>query len=397
MTTRAPASGATTTPPPATTGPRRSATKEPGRFRRWRWPAAVALALVLVTLLTVATQPRTSSIPLAPDNPHPDGARAAAQILGREGVSITFRETTASALAATPDDGTLFITDPTGLRPDQWEDVAASNADLVLTQVAYADLSLLTDAVVPTGEGGDGVRAAACDDPDAVAAGTLDTGSGDVRALSDDVVVCFPGAGDPSVGAYATFRQGDRRVTVVGNDRPFTNAALAEAGNAALVLRILGRTEHLTWYVPSPTDTAEPAGTLLPPGAGAVAAWALLVAVATMIWQGRRLGPVVVEPLPVVVKAAETTLGRARLYRRAAAHGHAAAALRAGAASRLAHRLGVPATAGPDALLDALARATGRDGAALAALLYGPSPGDDAALLALVHALDTLEAEVMRP
>jgi len=385
-----------TAPAPASAPAPARGSVQPSLRRRLRWPVLIALALVAVTLLTVLSTPRTSRVPLAPDNPHPDGARAASQILRREGVRIATADTTAAAVAATPAGGTIFVTEPRWLRPEQWDALAATGADLVITDVAFADLAPLTEAIVPTGAGDDGERDAACEDPDALAAGTLATGSGDVRATGPGAVVCFPSGADPEVGAYATLVEDGRRISVLGNDRPFTNAALAEAGNAALVLRILGRTEHLTWYIPSPDDTGEPAGSLLPPGAGAVALWALLVAVVAMLWQGRRLGRVVVEPLPVVVKAAETTLGRARLYRRVADHGHAAAALRAGAASRLAARLGVPPSAGPDALVDALARATGRPAADLAPLLYGPSPGDDAELLALVHALDTLEAEVTR-
>ncbi|MPY64742.1 DUF4350 domain-containing protein, partial [Streptomyces spongiae] len=37
------------------------------------------------------------------------------------------------------------------------------------------------------------------------------------------------------------------------------------------------------------------------------------------------------------------------------------------------------------------------DGQALHALLFGPPPGDDAALIALADQLDALEREVRRP
>ena len=46
-----------------------------------------------------------------------------------------------------------------------------------------------------------------------------------------------------------------------------------------------------------------------------------------MLWRGRRLGPLVVEPLPVVVKAVESTQGRGRLYRRVRDRAHAAGIL----------------------------------------------------------------------
>jgi hypothetical protein len=384
----------------ATSRPGAPAASTRDAWRRWWWPASIGVALLLVTVLTVLVNRPPSSLPLAPDNPRPGGARAVAQILQREGVEIAFRRTVGGAAAATPPGGTIFVTHPSFLTAEQWRVLAATQADIVLTNVAFADLGAVTEAVEPTGEGGDAEREAACADPDALAAGRLSTGSGDVRALAGDVVLCFPPADAPgssgsALGAYAVVRDGDRTIRVLANSRPVTNAGLADAGNAALVLRVLGRTEQLTWLVPSPADPlTESTGALLPPGTGAVAAWGLLLAAVAALWRGRRLGRLVAEPLPVVVPPAETTLGRARLYRRARAHRHAAAALRAGTASRLARRVGIPDSAEPPALVVALARATGRLPADVGALLYGPAPDDDAGLLDLVRALDALESEV---
>ena len=363
------------------------------RPSRWTWPVAVLLLLLLGVLTFVSNRP-PSSLPLAPDNPDPAGARAAAEILRDQGVEIAFRRSVASAAAATDAEATLFVTNPALLSAEQWDLATRSGSDIVLTNVAFADLSPLTSALETTASGGDGVRQASCSDPDAVAAGEISTGSGDVRATDSRAVICFPGD-DPEAGAYAVLTEGGRRITVLANSYPITNSGLDEAGNAALVLRMLGRTRQLTWFVPSPTDAATGSGgSLLPPGAGAVALWAALVVATTGLWRGRRLGRVVTEPLPVVVPPAETTRGRARLYRRARAHGHAAAALRAAAASRVASRLGVPESAGPEALLEAVSRATARTPDEVGVLLYGPAPQDDAGLLALVRELDALEGEV---
>ena len=57
------------------------------------------------------------------------------------------------------------------------------------------------------------------------------------------------------------------------------------------------------------------------------------------LWRARRLGPLAIEPLPVVVKAIETTRSRGRLYRKAGDRAHAAAVLRAAARVRAAERL----------------------------------------------------------
>ena len=61
----------------------------------------------------------------------------------------------------------------------------------------------------------------------------------------------------------------------------------------------------------------------------------------------RRLGRLVREPLPVVVRAVETTERRGRLYRRAGDRARAAAVLRLAPADRLARRLAVRRGAGP--------------------------------------------------
>lgn len=379
-----------------------------GLLRRFWFPLAAVLALILVTGLTLLVDRPPSSLPLAPDNPRPAGARAVAEILRREGVQIAFRRTLAGTLAATPPDGTILVTHPALLSEEHWRELAESEVDLVVTDVAYADLHPLTAAVETTGGGGDDPREPHCDDPDARAAGRLSTGSGDVRALVDEVVVCFPPAGTGSrapaddgaaeegaTGAYVVVPDGSRVIRILADSRPLTNEGLDEAGNAALALRVLGRSEHLTWFLPTASQAVTgPGGAVLPPAAGIVAGWGLLVLLVTVLWQGRRLGPVVVEPLPVVVRPAETVLGRARLYRRARAHAHAAAALRAGSAVRLARRIGIPEAAGPDGLVVGIARATGRSRADVAALLYGPPPHDDAALRRLIDALDALESEV---
>ncbi|MFD9129984.1 DUF4350 domain-containing protein, partial [Kitasatospora sp. NPDC059571] len=118
------------------------------------------------------------------------------------------------------------------------------------------------------------------------------------------------------------------------------------------------------------------------------------------LWRARGLGRVVAEDLPVVVRAAETTEGRARLYRRANARGHAAEALRRAVRHRLAPVLGVPPAAdGPDpaTLCAAAAARTGRPSAEVQALLYGGPPTDDAALLRLTDHLDALERQVRQP
>ena len=62
------------------------------------------------------------------------------------------------------------------------------------------------------------------------------------------------------------------------------------------------------------------------------------------VWRGRRLGPIMTEPLPVTVRAAETVEGHGRLYHRLNARDRAANALRAGSSAGSAGRTATPTT-----------------------------------------------------
>jgi hypothetical protein len=127
-------------------------------------------------------------------------------------------------------------------------------------------------------------------------------------------------------------------------------------------------------------------------------AWALaFAAFVVALWRGRRLGPVVAEPLPVIVHAAETTEGRARLYRRSRARDRAAAALRESAIGKLHKAHGIPRRAEPAAVVATVAARIGRDPAILSELLYGGPPIDDANLMFLSQQLDQLTQEVRHP
>lgn len=371
------------------------------RWRRHRGPLIVAALVVAVAVGSALLPARTSQVALAPDNPGAGGSRALAEVLRRQGVEIRYVRTSGEAMAAAGDGTTLLVTTTHLLLEEQVAALAESPADLVLLDPDWTVLQEVTDGALDTSYGATpGLRPAACDDPDAQAAETVTTTPQSYRALEPGAVLCFgPGEGVEE-GAYASLEVGGRRVVVLGDAGWLTNGRVDEDGNAALALRSLGHHGTLVWYVPSLGDTGEPAdvpeGALTPPWSGPLTLLAVVVLALLAVWRGRALGRVVTEPLPVTVRAAETTVGRGRLYRRARARGHAAAALRAGTARRTAARLGLPRSAGALDVIDALARATGRSTTQVADLLYGPPPPDDAALVALARGLDELESEVHR-
>jgi hypothetical protein len=189
---------------------------------------------------------------------------------------------------------------------------------------------------------------------------------------------------------------------LLGSAVASTNDKLDEQGNAALGVILLGQHPRLVWLLPDAVPAAAPGEDRgvwsLLPRRTKLALLALIGAVAlAALWRARRLGPIVEEPLPVVVRSAEAVEGRARLYRVAAARGQAGESLRAGLRERLRPSLGLPADSRPEQLVDAAAARTSRAPGEVAGLLYGPAPADDAALVRLADDLDALDREVRRP
>jgi hypothetical protein len=177
------------------------------------------------------------------------------------------------------------------------------------------------------------------------------------------------------------------------------NRWLADHGNAALAIRAVGAHSRVVWYVPDPLElsTAEDRPSLsdlLPQWVFWVTAQLALAVLVAIAWRARRLGRLVSEPLPVVVRAAETEEGRARLYRQSHARGRAAATLRTAALRRLATRLAVPTGTTPEQVAVLVAETTGRPDREVRDALLGPAPTGDAALVTLADELDTLERQV---
>jgi hypothetical protein len=366
-----------------------------------RGPLVVAAVVLLGAFVLALVARGPGSGRLDPRAPEPSGGRAVAEVLRDQGVRVDLVTTTAGLESAARPGDTVLVVDPALLVEQQARAVRQTGADLVV--LAPPDPGRFTPAVTAADPTDQEVRQPGCALPAARRAGTAETGGlgwvVDAEAADEVTAQCYARDGKPSL---VRVRDGDRTVTVLGTPAPLTNRHLGEEGNAALALGLLGENPRLVWYLPSLSDV--PADTqqrsfygLVPDGVW----WGLVqLAVAVLLlalWRARRLGPVVAEPLPVVVRAAETVEGRARLYRRGGARDTAAEALRSGLRSRLVPRLGLSARAQPPAVVDAVATRTRRPPSEVATLLYGAAPADDAALVRLADDLDALEREVSRP
>lgn len=367
-------------------------------WRAARGPVGVGLIVLLGATVVAVFAGGPGGGRLDPRSAAPSGSRAVAEVLRDQGVGVELATTTAEVTAAASAGATVLVLDPALLAPAQVERVRGTGADLVV--VTPPDPARFAPEVSAGPPSDPGVRPPGCPLPAASRAGTADSGGlGWVVAPGTEATLCYARAGVPSV---VQVRDGGRSITLLGNPAALTNSRLDDAGNAALALGLLGQNPRLVWYLPSLADV--PAGAaqdsfydLVPAGVW----WALgqlaVAVVLVALWRARRLGPVVTEPLPVVIRAAETVEGRARLYRRAGARDAAAESLRAAHRARLVPLLGLPSRSEPPAVVDAVAGRVGRTPPEVAALLYGAAPADDAALVRLADDLDALEREVRRP
>lgn len=392
------------TTPAAPTAPSVTRTR---RIRRAKRVLGVLAVLAAGAVALAALDAGTRHGLLDPRSADPYGSRAVAELLEDRGVSTRVVTTAREAADAAGPGTTLLVTEPdrlgTGQRGLLRSAMDLSGGRTVLLAPSGHSLPGLAPGVSAESAAGPDTLTPACDLPAATSAGRADTGD-DLRYTTalPRATACYPSDGHPTLLILPTGTGGD--TVLLGSSTVLLNESLAEEGNASLALQLLGSRPHLVWYMPSLADSDPGAGTdedkslfdLIPAGWS----WALLqlfvAAVLAALWRARRLGPLVTEKLPVVIRASEATEGRARLYRKAGARDRAATVLRAGTRERLAALVGVPASQAhdPAALVPAVSTRLGDGGHDVTATLFGPTPSDDAALVALADHLDALEREV---
>ncbi|MGW2923165.1 DUF4350 domain-containing protein [Streptomyces angustmyceticus] len=395
-----------TTTAPAAPAPARTAR---GPWTRSRGPLLALLLLVVSGVVLGSLQSGEQHGRLDPRSSDRTGSRALSQLLSAHGVSTQVVTTSEEAAAAAGPGTTLLVTDPDVLTPDQLTGLHTATSHTpgrtVLLAPGAAPLETFAPGVRVKSPAGVSVRPPACALPEARRAGSVLLGG--LRYVTDATGAdrCYPDGGRPSLLRLPAPGSG-RDTVLLGSADLLYNHHLAEHGNASLALQLLGTHKHLIWYLPSVSDPSSAQDDqpgffgLIPSGWR----WALLqlalAAVFTALWRARRLGPLVAEKLPVTVPAAETTEGHARLYEQANARDRAADVLRSATRTRLAPLIGVSSAHAhtADVLLPAvhahLASVPGA-GADLPALLFGPAPADEKALVHLADQLDALESSIV--
>ncbi|MGV9802752.1 DUF4350 domain-containing protein [Mycobacterium sp. NPDC003449] len=364
------------------------------RPRTVRWVLlAVAAIVAVATATTYLTAPRSGGR-MDPDATSADGAHALIALLRDHGVDVTTAATVDDVTRnATP--GTLLVVAQTLFLSgeDQIRQLEQAPGDLLLV----APASKTSEALAPHLRPGDptpfGGGEPDCELAEADRAGEVQFGATDTYEADDDVAVtrCYQ-------GALVRYRDGDRTVTVVGSAGFMTNSGLLKQGNAALAMNLAGARPKVIWYAPQHFEGASTGAGSLTDLIPAQVRWLViqlcLVVALVAVWKARRIGPLVAESLPVVVRASETVEGRGRLYRSRRARDRAADALRTAALQRLLPRLGLTGSAAPPAVSAAVAARCGADAATTGYILFGPPPATDAELVHLANQLDDIERQV---
>ncbi|MFE5819432.1 DUF4350 domain-containing protein [Streptomyces sp. NPDC056479] len=394
-----------------------STSASPTARQVWTRARGIGLAVVLllaaaVVIATIRSDARHGS--LDPRSADPKGSRAVAELLADRGVDTRVVTTLDEARAASAADTTLLVAAPELLTHRQQSSLRSATAGSGGRTVLVAPGSWSVERLVPgvTADPAtslDSELAPDCALPAAQRAGTADLGGIRYTTTHLDADECYPSDRLATLlRVPETTGDGDGDTVVLGAPDILHNEHLDEQGNASLALQLLGSRPHLVWYLPSLSDASAADADdersffdLLPSGWLWGTLQLFIAAALAALWRARRLGPLVPEKLPVAIRASETVEGRARLYRKAAARDRAAAALRSTTRTRLAPLVGVPVSQAhaPEALLPALSAHLHNhgDGQTLPTLLFGPPPGDDAALISLADQLDALEREVRRP
>jgi hypothetical protein len=341
------------------------------------WVVA-AIVLVAAAVLVALTRPGSSRA-LDPSSPSPGGSKALATALRGYGVRVHTSTDPSTAR------GRIVVVDPQDYSAAQLRALAERGELVLFGDSGSAPLALGTPAH-PLGTVV-GRTAPDCTWPGAAAAGLVELPAGTATFTAPGVQSCYGGA--------VLFGNG---WTLLGSSALLRNDVVARTGVAALDVNAISadRTvRDVTWLLPGTSARGQQAAptvwALFPDGARRAFVWLAVLGVLLIAWRARRLGRVVSEPLPVLVRAAELVEGHGRLYHRAAARERAAAALRAGAIGRLTTALHLPRNVPPSELVAAVALRTGRPPAEVGALLLGAPPPDDAALIQLATALDDLQ------
>lgn len=366
------------------------------RFRRWLpW---LAILVVLVAMGMLVRRPDDGD-PLDPRSTKPLGAKALVELLEVRGAAVSISRSTPHAgddvaavllLSDQLDDdrreqldgwirggGTLVVADPTSpFAPGMTRSNPFDGADIGEELTPRCELTALAtvERIDPAG----GVPLA-------------------VPEISGlEATGCFPFLG----GHYLVARRhGDGAVVALGGAASLLNTNIDEQDNAVLAVALLAPTgKGSVVFVdrPLPGTGRETLSDVAPRGAKLLLVQLGIAFVVFAIARSRRLGRPVVEPQPVEVPASDLVVAVGSLLHVARHRDEAAAMLREDLRRTLAERLGLPADAHPDTIVDAVRARPDLSAERVATVLADRPLTRDEDLVSLAQVIESVRQEVVR-
>jgi hypothetical protein len=363
--------------------------------------AAAFLVAIAVVAIALSGSALSRGTPFSATNPGPVGSMAVAEVLRQQGVDVRVAGSFDAARAALAGaaNSTLFLYDSGNfLDESQLAAITGLASDVVVLTPGFPQLAALAPEVAQAGTVTRASLSSGCPLPAATKAGRVSGAGRGYRVIATNAAAttCL-GSGSGVFSLIRLDRHG-RTLTILGTTDALSNQHVAERGNAALALNLLGAHPRLVWYLPTVDDTAiagaPSIAELTPAWVSPVLALLAIVVVVAAFWRGRRLGPLVIENLPVTVRASETMEGRARLYQKGAARLRALDSLRVGTIDRIAVQCGLPRVAIVDEVIAAVASLTSSDIREVRSLLLDETPRTDRDLVRLSDRLLELERSV---
>jgi hypothetical protein len=362
----------------------------------------VAVVLGVALVVAVAGRGAEEGNPLDPASPGPLGTKGLVEVLRGLGGRVTV---SAGQPGTGTDTALLLSDDLTPQRRQGLLDWVRRGGTLVV-----ADPSSGVTRVEPTGSTRFGLLDAeierrcaepALRDAERVAAPggvvfEIPEGQGAPGNRPDATQACFP----RNDGGWLLVQPlGGGTVVRLGGASALVNQELGEADNAILLASLLAPVEGTAVQVlqpPLPGGGTAGLGDLIAPRVR-LALWQLVLAfVLLALWRARRLGRPVAEPQPVQLPGAELVVAVGNLLQRAKGRGQAAGLLTDDLRRSLAERLGLPPSTPADQVADTVAERTGIPRERVLRTLTRTTPRDEAELVALSQAADTIRREVTR-
>jgi hypothetical protein len=351
------------------------------------WGVIVAGILVAAV---VGSRRADQGLPLDPDSTGPNGTKALVETLRELGARVSVSSEPSSG------GGTALL-----LADDLDDRRRAGLLDWVRRggTLVVADPSSPVTRVEPAGETRIGLLDAELEPRCALPA------TRDVRRVSAPGGVAFrvPAGGQGCFprdrGAWLVAQpMGNGTVVRLGGASVLVNQQIGRADNAVLIVGLLspapGGPEVVVLRPPPPGAGSKGLAKLIAPRVRLALVQLLVAFVLLALWRSRRLGRPVTEPTAVRIPASELVVAVGNLLQRARHRGQAATLLAGDLRRTLTERLGLPATAPPEQVASTVAARTGIDRERVLAVLQPSTPPDEAELVALGQAIDTIRTEV---